>query len=270
MAFYMLGGDRQKKPEKVTSKCGGCGGCKNGFVHSIESMGTLDGPGIRTVVFLSGCPMRCKYCHNVDVTVPQTGTRMTPEQLVTKILRNKSYFTSSGGGVTFSGGEPLFQACFLKKCLELCQKNEIHTAVDTSLFSRFQNLEKITPYTDLFLVSIKQLEDKDHQALTGVSNKIILENLEWLSTQKKPIWIRYVLIPGITNTPQYLDKLVLLIKQSGAEKIEILPYHKAGKDKWEKIGKRYEFDEIAIPTKEEIRLVASFFSTAGFEVLCNY
>ncbi len=254
------------KPQK---NCCGCGGCESGYVHSIESMGMVDGPGIRTVVFLSGCPLRCKYCHNIDVTVPKSGQSFTPEELVDKVKSNKTYFKSSGGGVTFSGGEPLYQACFLKKCLQRCQKENIHTAVDTSLFTAPKNLKKIIPYTDLFMVSIKQIDVEAHQKLTGVSNEVILKNLKTLAQEKQKIWIRYVLIPEMTNTPEYLKKLVNILKPISPEKIELLPYHQAGANKWKQIGLKNEFEEIRVPTKTEIKTVVEFFEAEKFKVLYN-
>ncbi|NCP67295.1 pyruvate formate lyase-activating protein [bacterium] len=242
----------------------------SGYVHSIESMGTVDGPGIRTVVFLAGCPMKCKYCHNVDVTQTGNGTRMTPEQLAKTVSRNKSYFQASGGGVTFSGGDPVFQAPFLQACLEFCKEEEIHTAVDTSLYTSIENLKKIAINTDLFLVSIKQLNSEDHKTLTGVRNEIILENLAWLSGQNKAIWIRYVLIPGLTDSETYLTKFTQLLKGHHLNIIEVLPFHQTGQDKWALISTPYEFGHVKIPTKSEIKTVIDFFKTAGFDVLCNY
>lgn len=252
---------------KTTKKCCGCGGCESGYVHSTESLGTVDGPGIRTVVFLSGCPLRCAYCHNIDVTVPKSGDELSPQQLVERVSKNKSYFDRSGGGVTFSGGEPLYQVCFLKKSLQLCQTAGIHTAVDTSLFTAPKNLEKIIPYTDLFLVSVKQLDAKAHQKLTGVSNQVILQNLHTLAKQQKKIWIRYVLIPGMTNTPEYLQRLCELLQEIQPQKIEILPYHQQGADKWKLIGLEYTFGDVHTPSNDQINAVDLHFQSQGFETL---
>lgn len=239
-----------------------------GFVHSIESMGTVDGPGIRTVIFMSGCPMRCQYCHNIDVTIPKSGTEYSAKELVKKVIKNKSYFDSSGGGVTFSGGEPFFQTDFLKECLVLLQKENIHTVVDTSLFTTRKNLEKIVPHTDLFMVSVKHMNEVKHQELTRVSNVSIFENLRFLSVQKTNIRIRFLVLPSITDTSENLEKFKNFMREIKPSEIELLPYFNYGIPKWKELGFEYQLKNMKTPTNEAMKKVCDYL--AEFKILCNY
>lgn len=241
---------------------------KKGFIHSIESMGTVDGPGIRTVVFMSGCPLRCQYCHNIDVTIPKSGTEYSAQDLVKKVIKNKSYFDSSGGGVTFSGGEPFFQTDFLKECLTLLQKEGVHTVVDTSLFTTCENLEKIIPHTDLFMVSVKHMNDEKHKDLTRVSNVSIFENLRFLSKQKVKIRIRFLVLPNVTDTTENLEKFRDFMREIKPLEIELLPYYDYGVSKWKDLGFEYQMKNMKTPTESEIKKVCDYLS--AFKVLCNH
>lgn len=240
-----------------------------GWVHSIESMGTVDGPGIRSVVFLSGCPLRCQYCHNIDVTIPKRGEHLSPEELVTKLRKNKPYFDRSGGGVTFSGGDPLMQLNFLRENLKQLQSEGIHTCVDTSFFSNWMEIESIMPFTDLFMISVKHLDNKKHKALTKVSNRQILENLKKLSLTEQRFWIRFVILPGITDTKTHLQQFTDLMQEIQPELIELLPYHTFGIDKWKALGWQYELKDVAVPNKIQVQKIKMDLEQSGFSVLVN-
>lgn len=234
---------------------------QKGYIHSFETMGTVDGPGIRTVVFFSGCSLRCQYCHNVDMQNVDKKTQISVDEVMEKILKNKEYYNSSNGGVTFSGGDPLFQSKFLLELLKRCKAEKIHTTVDTSLYTIETNiLDEIIPYTDLFLVSLKHFDDEIHKKLTGVSNKKILSNLKkYFSSKNSPkLWLRYLVLPGYTDTKQNLDDLVKFISQINYEKFEILPYHKMGIEKWKKLDLKYELEHIIPPTKKDLQKIKTF------------
>ncbi len=240
-----------------------------GRIHSFESFGTLDGPGIRFVIFFAGCPLRCKYCHNIDVVYAKDAPQMTADELVEVILRNKPYIDASGGGVTVSGGDPVSQPEFLIEFFRTCQENGIHTAADTSLAIAPKWIEPIAAVTDLFLISLKQMDDAEHVRLTEVSNKLILRNIEALNRLGKRIWFRFLILPGVTDTPQHLKKLVAYLKTINFELIELLPYHTMGKYKWHELGLDYELEGVSIPEAKEIRRVKSTLEKAGFTVVIN-
>ncbi len=170
-----------------------------GKIHSIESMGLVDGPGIRVVVFFQGCKLRCAYCHNPDTWLLSGGTEMTPEELIQKIVRFKPYFNRSGGGVTFSGGDPLLQPEFLLECLKLCKQNGVHTALDTAGFGNGDYTE-ILKYTDLVLLDIKHTTGQGYVSLTGRDSTDVNVFLEALRKSKSRVWVRHVVVPGITDS----------------------------------------------------------------------
>lgn len=227
-----------------------------GNIHSFESFGTVDGPGIRFVVFMQGCPMRCLYCHNPDTWQTGAGKEYSAEQVVQNILRYKNYF-AGGGGVTVSGGEPMLQAEFVKELFTLLKANGIHTALDTSgiLFQpqdvhRFDGLLSVT---DLVLLDIKHIDDERHRELTRHSNGNVLAFARYLSDIGKPMWIRHVLVPGITDSDGYLQKLSRFIKTlKTVERVEVLPYHTMGKVKYEKLGMQYPLKDTLPPTAERV------------------
>lgn len=241
----------------------------SGRIHSFESFGTLDGPGIRFVVFMAGCPLRCKYCHNIDIAVCKNAKKYTPEEVLKMILKNKPYFNASGGGVTLSGGDPVFQSDFLVEFLQLCQEENIHTAVDTSLYTTKTVIDKISPFTDLFLISLKHFDDEIHKSLTGVSNKQILKNVKYLSDLKKKIWFRFLVLPGITDTKENLNALIKFAKNTNFELIEILSYHTMGVEKWEKLNLKYELGNIKPPTHEELIKIKDLLEKEKIKVLLN-
>lgn len=240
-----------------------------GRVHSFESFGTLDGPGIRFVVFMAGCPLRCKYCHNVDVVHCKTCPEYKPSEIVEMILKNKPYFKASGGGMTVSGGDPVFQPEFLKALLQEAKENGIHTTVDTSLFTNQKLLDEIIPYTDLFMVSLKHFNDDIHQFLTEVSNKQILENLRYLSKKGVRLWLRYLVLPGYTDTKENLQALVKFCKSVKFELIELLAYHEMGVYKWRNLGLKYELANVKPPKHAKMEEIKKLLEKEGFKVIVN-
>lgn len=224
-------------------------------VHSFESFGAVDGPGLRFVIFMQGCALRCKYCHNRDTWDLNGGMEYTSDELVAKILRYKNYFSVSGGGVTVSGGEPLLQLDFLIELFTKLKENKIHTAIDTSgSFTITENLKELIDLTDLFLLDIKCINDEICKDLTGVSNKKELEFARYLSEHGKDMWIRQVLVPGYTDKEEDLKKLKEFISElKTVKKIEILPYHDLGKFKWSELGCKYELEGVPTATSEDVQ-----------------
>ena len=223
-------------------------------IHSFESFGTVDGPGIRFVVFMQGCSLKCKYCHNRDTWDLCGGTEYTLEEILTRIEKYKNYFIPSGGGVTFSGGEPLLQLKFLLEIIPILKKEGIHVAIDTSgSFNLTEDIKKVINLADLFLLDIKCINDEICKDLTGVSNKKELAFARYLSDINKPMWIRQVLVPGITDKEDDLLKLKDFINSlNSVEKVEILPYHDMGKFKWEKLGFKYPLEGVPVATSEDV------------------
>lgn len=223
-------------------------------IHSFESFGTVDGPGIRFVIFMQGCALKCKFCHNRDSWDLCGGMEYTLEELLSKVKRYKSYFMPSGGGVTISGGEPLLQQDFLVELLTALKKEKIHTAIDTSgNFAITDKMKQIIDLADLFLLDIKCINDEICKDLVGVSNKKELNFARYLSDIGKPMWIRQVLVPGITDKEEDLLKLKEFIHSlNSVEKVEILPYHDLGRFKWESLGFTYPLADVAPATTQDV------------------
>lgn len=238
-----------------------------GNIHSFESFGTVDGPGIRYVVFMQGCPMRCKYCHNPDTWQVGAGKKYTAEAVFKEILKYKNYIKS--GGVTVSGGEPLLQAEFITELFRLLKAEGIHTALDTSgvTFDKDnpQSVEKhlsVLRYTDLVLLDIKHIDEDEHKALTGFSNKRTLDFAQFLSENGKKMWIRHVLVPDITDKDEYLQKLKQFISGlKTVERVEVLPYHTMGEVKYEKLGLPYPLKGVQPPAKQRIENARKILKT---------
>lgn len=217
-----------------------------GRIHSFETFGTVDGPGIRFVVFMQGCHLRCKYCQNPDTWNLNCGNLYTSTQLIDKILHYKNYIEASNGGITFSGGEPLLQSPFLIETIKLLKKENIHVAIDTSgSVDLTDSIKELIDLTDLFLLDIKCINDEICKKLTGVSNKQELAFARYLSYINKPMWIRQVIVPTITDRTEDLISLKNFISTlKNIQKIELLPYHDMGKYKWIEAGKKYELENI--------------------------
>ena len=227
-----------------------------GYIHSIESFGTVDGPGLRFVVFFQGCPMRCRYCHNPDTWQPNTGTEMTVEEIMAKFMRNKSFYSS--GGITVTGGEPLLQIDFLTQLFIRCKREGVHTCIDTSgITYNPQNadymakLDNLMQYTDLVMLDLKHIDDEKHRSLTGHSNKNILEFVKYLDSKKVPVWVRHVVVPTVTDEPEYWDKLGrFMATVSNIKALDVLPYHTMGVKKYEEMGIDYPLAGIQPRDKE--------------------
>lgn len=204
-------------------------------VDSIESFGLVDGPGIRTVVFLSGCKLRCKYCHNPEMWV-KGKENYTVEELVRKILRNKPYFKRNSGGVTFSGGEPLLQIDFLLEICPLLKKEGIHIALDTAGVG-IGKYDELLPYIDLVLLDIKHITKEGYLDLTGQSMDEFYKFVSEVNKHNKKVWIRQVIVPDVNDTEEYMLGLANFLKQiKNIEKVDFLPYHKMGDEKYQKLG----------------------------------
>lgn len=230
-----------------------------GRIHSIESMGLVDGPGIRTVVFIQGCKLRCAYCHNPDTWNLNSGIEVTPEEVIKKILRFKPYFSRSGGGVTFSGGDPLVQPEFLLEMLKLCKANGIHTAIDTAGYGD-GNYDEILKYTDLVLLDIKHINSDGYVVLTGRDTKDVNTFLEALRRSKTRVWVRHVVVPGYTDTEDHMKKIAEIITNEvpNVDKIELLPYHVLGVNKYEKLGISYRLDGVEPMNKEKVKQLQDY------------
>lgn len=233
-----------------------------GYIHSTESFGSVDGPGIRFIIFLQGCDMRCRYCHNPDTwthgAVANNVTEMTVDEILTKAERYRSYWRQNGG-ITVSGGEPLLQIDFLIELFEEAHKRGITTCLDTCAqpFRRegefFEKFERLMAVTDTVLLDIKHIESEEHKKLTGHYNENILQCAKYLSDINKPVWIRHVLVPGITDKEEYLEALRRFIDTlHNIEKVEILPYHSMAEFKYEKLGIQYTLKGVEAPSKERV------------------
>lgn len=229
-----------------------------GFVHSVESFGSVDGPGIRFLIFLQGCPMRCQFCHNPDSWKTGIGEERTADELLDQAERFRAYW-GDNGGITVSGGEALLQIDFLLELFEKAKQRGIGTCLDTSaqLFTRkspfFEKFERLMELTDTVLLDIKHIDDEEHRKLTRHSNANILDCARYLSEIDKPVWIRHVLIPGITDKDEYLVRLRdFLSTLHNIERIEVLPYHTLGVYKYEKLGIDYPLKDVQPPAAERV------------------
>ena len=229
-----------------------------GHIHSTESFGAADGPGVRFIVFMQGCHMRCRYCHNPDTWKMDGGDEVTADEILKRALRFKPYW-GKDGGITISGGEPLLQINFVIKLFKKAKELGINTCIDTAgnpftkeepFFSKFEELMK---YTDLLLLDLKEINPARHKDLTGFDNSNIIEMAKYLSEINKPVWIRHVLVPEHSDFDEDLDALGDFIDTlSNVDRVEILPYHTLGKFKWENLGIPYTLESISPPSAERI------------------
>lgn len=230
-----------------------------GRVHSFESFGTVDGPGIRFVVFMQGCPLRCQYCHNPDTWNVMGGKEYEASEVATQVLKYKNYFGEKGG-VTVSGGEPLLQIEFVTELFTILKKKGLHTCVDTSGITfqkdnpkQMERFEKLLEVTDLFLLDIKHIDEAGCKTLTGQSNENTLAFAKYLSEKGKKVWIRQVIVPGHTDDEDTLIKTRAFIDTlKNVEKVEVLPYHTLGVVKYEKLGLEYPLAGVEAPKKERV------------------
>ena len=221
-----------------------------GRIHSIETFGTVDGPGVRFVVFLQGCPMRCAYCHNPDTWRTDAGTLMAAEEIMESFRRNRSFYRD--GGITVTGGEPLLQTDFLLELFSLAKAENVHTCIDTSGIcfhpsdkDWMSRLDRLLSLTDLVMLDIKHIDPKLHMQLTGCSNENVLRFAHYLDRKKIPLWIRHVVVPTVTDNETYLYRLGWFIGGLGSLKaLDVLPYHTMGRPKYEKLGIPYRLEGI--------------------------
>lgn len=225
-----------------------------GKIHSFESLGAVDGPGIRFVIFMQGCNLKCKYCQNRDTWDINLGSAYTVKEVIEKIMRYKNYMVASNGGVTLSGGEPLLQQDFVISLFQELKKQNISTCIDTSgMFGITDKIKQIVDLTDIFLLDIKSINDETCKYLTGFSNKQELEFAKYVSEKNKRLWIRQVLVPGITDKKEDLLQLKKFLDSINVEKFEFLPYHKLGKYKWEKLGLSYELEDVRTANNDDVK-----------------
>jgi pyruvate formate lyase activating enzyme len=293
-----------------------------GVVFDVKRYATDDGPGIRTTVFLKGCPLRCSWCHNPEGQVTTSelmyrkkkclacfecakacptgalthrerhvsinrrlcnlcgkclnicpadaikvaGKTFNEVEVMKEIEKDRAFYEESNGGVTFSGGEPLMQVDFLNCLLAECRKENIHTAVDTCGYSSRRNFAKIMNKVDVFLYDIKLMDDRTHKKYTGVSNKLILENLTELADKGKSILARFPLIPGINDDERNVSKTGEFLYKNGIEDIHVLPYHGAGAEKYRNLGRKYKLNRVKSPSDEELRLIKQKLQAFGLKV----
>lgn len=230
-------------------------------IHSIETFGTVDGPGIRYVIFMQGCPLKCKYCHNRDTWDVNSGRLTTIEEQLERIKRYASYIKFSGGGITVSGGEPLLQPKFITALFKELHKQGIHTALDTSgSIPINDDIKELLENTDLVLLDIKHINNEKCIELTGTPNKNTIDFANYLKENNIPMWIRQVIVPGITDDMDDLLKLKEFVSNfNNIEKMEFLPYHELGKFKWEELGFKYPLDGVLPPSKEHMKEIRNMF-----------
>jgi len=258
-----------------------------GLVFDIKRFAIHDGPGIRTTIFLKGCPLRCWWCHNPESQAStvqfvnkeikldgkiytekeQIGNLMTVEEVMNEIRKDMVFYEESDGGVTFSGGEPLMQSDFLIEIMELCKQEGIHTAIDTSGHTEPGNLKRIMKLADLFLFDLKMMNDITHLEYTGVSNELSLSNLKYLARENKDVIIRFPVIPGVTDENQNLDEIMIFMKNFRLNNIDLLPYHSIAKNKYMRLGLKYELSETEEPSEEQMEKLKMEFSKAGFQAV---
>ena len=244
-----------------------------GRIHSIETCGTVDGPGIRFIAFFQGCLMRCKYCHNRDTWDTEGGKEVTVDDLMKDLLSYRHFMKSSGGGVTASGGEATLQKEFVTEWFKACKAQGIHTCLDTNGFIRHYDeaLDALLDQSDLVMLDIKHMNDDIHIPLTHVSNKYCLEFARYLAQKGKTMWIRYVVVPGWSDDDAGAHALGAFIRDElggKVEKLEMLPYHELGKHKWIAMGEKYELEGVHPPKKEVMEHLKEILVSYG--VKTNY
>jgi pyruvate formate lyase activating enzyme len=260
-----------------------------GLIFSVKRYSIHDGPGIRVTFFMKGCPLGCLWCHNPEGISPlpekvvrtnrvggkafsieeEVGKNYDVKDIIDILDKERVFINQSGGGVTFSGGEPMLQADFLPEALKACKANGYHTAIDTAGYSSSENYRAIIPFTDLFLFDLKLLDDARHQKMTGVSNKMILENYRLLTENAKEIMLRIPVIPGFNDDMMNMEQIKKFIsdsKTAALTRINLLPFHKIGSSKYKRFNRTYKMEGVEPPTKDEMRLLKEMFSETGVKV----
>lgn len=237
-----------------------------GFIHSFESFGTKDGPGIRFVIFMQGCPLRCLYCHNPDTwRMNNAKYQLTPVEAFNEIEKVKAFVR---GGVTISGGEPLLQPLFILELFKLCKNEGIHTAIDTSGFLFNKDIKEVLDYTDLVLLDIKHINPEKYNTLTGKSLEPTLRFMEYLNKIDKPVWLRYVLVPGYSDDEQDLNDWANYISNfKNVERVDTLPFHQMGTHKWEQLNEDYRLRDVDPPSNEQVEKAEQIFKSYNLPLL---
>ncbi|ATZ07073.1 pyruvate formate-lyase-activating protein [Corynebacterium striatum] len=256
--------DEIKRPELMEARRTG----DIALVHSWELVTSVDGPGTRMTMFMSGCPLRCQYCHNPDTMEMKVGTLERIEDVVKRIKRYKPIFKASGGGLTISGGEPLFQIAFTRRVLKEVHDAGIHTTIDTSGFLgsrlRDEDLENI----DLVLLDVKSGDEETYKLVTRRELQPTIDFGDRLSAMGKPVWIRFVVVPGLTDSPENVRNVAEIVGRwsNNVERIEVLPFHNMGADKWHELGYPYTLEDTKPPKPEDIEAIRDVFRAKGFTV----
>lgn len=256
--------DEIKRPELMEARRTG----DIALVHSWELVTSVDGPGTRMMMFMSGCPLRCQYCHNPDTMEMKVGTLERIEDVVKRIKRYKPIFKASGGGLTISGGEPLFQIAFTRRVLKEVHDAGIHTTIDTSGFLgsrlRDEDLENI----DLVLLDVKSGDEETYKLVTRRELQPTIDFGDRLSAMGKPVWIRFVVVPGLTDSPENVRNVAEIVGRwsNNVERIEVLPFHNMGADKWHELGYPYTLEDTKPPKPEDIEAIRDVFRAKGFTV----
>jgi pyruvate formate lyase activating enzyme len=260
----------------------------NGMIFDIKRFAVNDGPGIRTTVFLKGCPLRCRWCHNPEgigqhpervwramnlngrsFTKEETiGYEISSDKLFAELEKERIFMEESGGGVTFSGGEPLMQYDFLKEMLKVCKTNGMHTAVDTSLYAAWEEIKAVAEFTDLFLVDLKLMDNAEHQLYTGVSNEMILDNIGKLTASGASIIIRIPVIQHVTTSNGNIRKSIAFLQTLSGKinEVHLLPFHRTANEKYKRVGRENSFGHLKSLQKEELKDIEGQFVSAGFIV----
>ena len=273
-----------------------------GLVFDIQRFSVGDGPGIRTTVFFQGCPLSCWWCHNPEsrATEPRrsvrqysldgksfvreevTGAELTVDEVLQEVVRDRIFYEESVGGITLSGGEPLYQPDFCEALLEALKKNGFHTTLDTSGYAPAEVIARMIPFTDLFLFDLKLMDDEAHQKYSGVSNRAILENLRWLLVSDKPVIVRFPVIPGITDTIKNIDMMMTFMAESQSARqadkltgrqpgreVHLLPYHAMAKYKYHRFKAEDRMPEGLEVTREHLEKIGQIFEQSGFRVVIS-
>ncbi len=238
-----------------------------GYIHSVETAGTVDGPGVRFVLFTAGCPLRCQYCHNPDSQHMKDGQLVTADRILEEIGQYAAFLTRAHGGVTISGGEPLVQPAFTHAVLRGCKALGLHTALDTSGYLGTHASDALLADTDLVLLDIKHSDPAVYHELTGVELQPTLDFARRLDAMGKPMWIRYVLVPGLTDQPDAVERLADFVASlPAARRVDVLPFHKMGEYKWFARGLPYRLGAVQPPTHEQAEAVRRVFRDRGLFV----
>jgi pyruvate formate lyase activating enzyme len=256
----------------------------NGYIFDIKKFAIHDGPGIRTTIFFKGCPLRCWWCHNPESikeipsgenescehSLNSITKKYTVSQVIEIINQDEVFYDESGGGATFSGGEPLIQIEFLEQLLKKCRDNHIHNTIDTCGYVPAESFQRIYKYTDLFLYDLKLFDDELHQKYTGVSNKIIMENLEFLNSVNAKVNIRIPLIPEITDTEYNLSAISnYLLTLNNVNRIDLLPYNKLAEDKYRRLNQDSKLGKLETQSSDRLNEIKNLVKSFGFEVELN-